>query len=208
MSKKTLALILSLLAVTVILLVIALSPTAITRHPFLNVSRPTPTPNMAFSTLSFSPNPVTLDASGAGEVDVILDTQTNEVSGVQLEMQYDSKALTNVSITSGPFFPDSISLFPKPVDASTGRIHYLLGMSYAGGSKPIHGSGVVAHIFFHRNPAAPASSTSTTIRTLDETKLTQLRVKDSVLKTKENVTILLTKSATAPATTTLTPANK
>ena len=109
---------------------------------------PIPTSDIASqaqSVLSLTPDPVTLDANGNGIIDVIIETKTNDVTAIQLELLYDPSAITNVSIKPAQFFAQPVEL-KKRVNTQNGRITYMLGVSPT--QQPIRGTGAIAKITF------------------------------------------------------------
>lgn len=195
MSKKTLALILGLIILTLVLLGVALLPILRQNQTTEPVPTPTsrkttlsPTPP-AFTTITLSPNPVTLAQTGT--VNVIVDTGGNSLTAVQLEIAYDPTYLTNVSIQPGTFFPNPVQLL-NTVDDQTGRVTYALGITPA--QTPISGSGTVATIMFQRTLSAPAGQTQLDL--LPKTLVTQQGSGASVLKATTGTTIIIAEDST------------
>ncbi len=147
MPKKTLGLILGLLATTVLLLFLALrtGKGPLTPSP-VSVLSPTPTPVVS-TVLAFSPNTVTLDQTGRGTIDVSIDTGENAVAAVQLEIAYDPKILRNVTIQQAGLFQNASPL-KNSVDTNTGRITFIMGITPAQAKTPIKGKGSIATITF------------------------------------------------------------
>jgi len=205
MPKRTLALIVGLILLTIILLFAA---TRIDQTPQQKPSpqpsvspQPTLTPTPpAYTTLEISPNPVTLPSNGKGSVQVLIDTNQNVVNGVQLEVSYDPKAITNVIMTEGTFFQNPQVIW-STVDSKNGRISQaqVLQPSQSG----IKGKGVVATITFSKVPGTLMSQTQ--LQFLPKTKTSQSGIDASVLKTSAGTTIYLgTPSAnTVPLTQTV-----
>ena len=191
MPKKTLALISGLVLVTVVLFVIALrtnqkgseGPT-----PSQAVAQPSPTPDVAHSVLSLTPNPLTVTAGGRGQVTVNLDTSDNDVTAVQLELSYDPKVLRNVTITPGPLFQGAVVLINKN-DPVTGKYTYAFGRTPA--QTPVKGVGSVATISF----TAAASSTPSQLLLLPSTLVTARGVASSVLKSATGTQVVVSGGA-------------
>lgn len=192
MSKKTLLLVLFLLFITSGLLVAAFLPNkpkivSTTIAPPLTSPIPTPTP-AAKTILSFSPNPLII-ASRSGSLNLAIDTETNNVTAMQIELLYDPKALTNVAISPGTFFDDPITLI-KNTDSKNGKITYVLAMSPA--SKAQSGKGVVATLSF---TTIVASGEKTQISFSPKTLVTAEKIPTSVLKATDSATIFYVQQA-------------
>jgi len=188
MSKKTLALLVSLLLVTVVLLGLALNSSknpATQTKPLPLIGNPEPT-SVEQTIMSMSPSTIQLGPSGTGTVDVVLTTDVNEVSAVQLELSYDPKVLTGVIVKQGTFFDNPLVLI-NTNDTKTGRISYALGVSQIQASHK--GTGTVATISFRK--AAGASVTQTKISFLPKSLVSAKGVSPSVLKSTTDTTITL-----------------
>lgn len=186
MSKKTLTLIVGLIGVTVVLFAVALLSNNASPRPTETAMKPSPTP-YAQSTLSMTPNPVVMTASRSASVDVVLDTQGNDATAIQLEIAYDPTILTNFSITPGPLFstnqipPDNII---SNNDTKNGRITYALVLPLS--QEAVQGTGVVARISFTQQAILPRISgiqpTTTELTLLPKSLVTAEGVSKSVLK--------------------------
>ncbi|MBI2195921.1 MAG: hypothetical protein HYU48_02655 [Candidatus Levybacteria bacterium] len=186
MSKKTIALIISLFAVTVVLIILALYPVA----QKTSISIPAaPTKGIASTVLSFStPTISTASAVSTGSatiysMDTTILTGSNRVNAVQLELYYDPDALANVELSPGNFFTNPVVLL-KNVDTKQGRISYALAASAGQSGK--QGKGVVAVLSFRS--LLPAGE-STTIKFLPKTQVAAEGVQASVLKSTTDITI-------------------
>ena len=197
MSRKTTALIIFLVILTAGLVALALRNNATTpsvpgtQTP--NTITVTPTPP-AHTTLSFTPQTLTVAPDTTGAVRVMMDTQDNPVTVVQLELSYDPTQLTNVKVTPGTLFSATPAPILNSVDPKTGRITYMIGA--APGQSPYTGQGVVATVSFTTAAAAiqPVSLT------LMKTSIVAARgIEPSVLKNKQDVTALITVAGTSPA---------
>ncbi len=140
-ANKTPLLIVVLAVLTGILVMVALSPN--------KSSAPSPTGSQQ---AEVTPQEATLtfgNATSSGSintVDVILNTGNSTVTAVQLEMSFDPKMISNVSLKKGDFVADWDELTPTKIDYANGRISYVLGVPLNGGS--VKGSGSVASITF------------------------------------------------------------
>lgn len=121
-------------------------------------------------------------------VDIALDAKRNLISGLQLEMQYDTSALSNVSVTPAQresvFFgkeKDYVVLVNK-VNAKEGRISFWVGIAPTSLART--GIGKVATIYFRKLTNKP-----TTINFLEETQATELGASNNVLNSIEVITI-------------------
>lgn len=201
MPKKTLGLIIGLALLTVVLLAVALRPL------FLNPSTQpadqtaisaTPTPP-AYTTLMLSPNPVNVEG-GSGSVEVVVDTMENSLTAAQLEISYDPKYLTNISVVPGDFFPDPLTLL-NSVDTQNGRATYAMGITPA--QTPVKGQGVIATVNFN---IVPGATGQTQIELLPKTVVTQEGIQASVLKEATGTTVVISQSQSAPALSPSAPA--
>ena len=194
MSKKTLALIVSLVVLTAVLLFIALS----TKEQRTATNTPgggeqvEPTPP-AESVLTMTPDTIDLSAGAAGQqtVNVEIETGENQVTAVQLEVGYDPAVIRNVTVTPGTFF-DSPTVLLNKTDANTGRISYALGIAPA--QDPRSGNGTVATITFTAVPNADVSETE--ISLLPKSLVTARGVGPSVLKSATGTQVMLPAGAT------------
>ncbi|MDQ5900547.1 MAG: Cohesin protein [Patescibacteria group bacterium] len=198
MSKKTLALILVLLGLTIVLVVIAV----MTRTPKTTPAMPdsttvettgTPTPIVGNTVLSMTPNPVTAAQTGsaAATAEVLINTNGDLVTAVQLEIAYDPKVLTNMRISPGSFFSTPNVLPVGGVNASTGRITFMLVPSNIREAKT--GEGTVATLTFTPNSSSGATSTEITI--LEKSLVSARGLTQSVLKSSSGTTVTLPTSA-------------
>lgn len=186
MSKRTLALIIILVIITGVLVALAVTPEKKTETPQAIV--PTPTP-AAQTALAFSPNPLTI-ASPSATVDVVVDTQTNPVTAVQLELSYDPKVITSIDVKPGSFFTNPAELL-KTIDTKEGKISYALGILPS--DNPKKGQGVAATITFRTNLKV---GQSTQIAFLPKTLVTASGITSSVLKTYSTPLLILRQNAT------------
>ncbi len=185
MSKKTLALISGLIVVTILFVALAVTQNKKASVKQTVLANPTPTP-FAQSVLTLSPNPATL-TNGAGTVNVMLSTAMNEVTAVQLELQYDPKVITNVKVTPGSFFTNPL-IFPfNKTDAVNGRVSYSIGIQPS--QNALKGEGTVATISFSKVPGTTAGETQLTL--LPKSLVSARGVEQSVLKSSQSTTVML-----------------
>lgn len=183
MSKRTLILIVFLTILTAFFIYLAVSQN---RPQVRETTTMTPTkpPVPAYTTLLLSPAVLSL-SSPSGSLQVLINTgsgaKTNAVTAVQLEMQYDPKMLTNVTVTPGTFLSN---VLPGSADKATGRITYAVGIVPSGSG--VSGSGTVATIQF-QSLLPKGGSTQLTI--LPTSLVTAQGVEKSVLLKATNATI-------------------
>lgn len=197
MSRKTLGLIIVLLILTIILVFVALSTRQQQSQTTTTSSTPstTPTSVAGHTMLSMSPNPVTAQRGAPSTVNILIDTQGDSVRAIQLEIAYDPKALTNVSIKAGDFFPGAQTLPVGGVNPTTGRITFAVTPANLRDAKS--GTGTVATLTF-----TPTSTTtnSTPITLLDKSLVTAPKLgAQTVLKSVAGTTVMI--SGTAPVVT-------
>lgn len=172
MSKKITLLIGVLVVLTVLLLGLALKSQYI---PSVSKS-PTPTPPvMPLTKLMINPATLDLTSNASGVLQVDIDSSSNEITGVQLELQYDPKALRDVTITPGSFLTDPLIILNK-INSTTGRISLILGVTAQ--QTPVKGKGTVAVIHFSKVSSA---LTSTDVSILPSSEVTAQGVDTTVL---------------------------
>ena len=179
MSKRTLFLIFALFIIVSVLLVIAL----------YKPSNPKPVQTVIIpkepieqTVLSFG-EPVATSSSISNltyTLAINIETGNNKAAAVQLELQFDPKVLTNVSIAPGVFFKNPIVLLNQ-IDAKTGRISYAFGISPA--EQGVNGKGIAATLTFEAKSGTPQQ---TSILFLPKTLVTAQGVAQTVLKTTTN----------------------
>lgn len=190
MNQKTVALILSLFFITVILLGAAFQANRSSQQPAQDQQQPqqpsAPVASQAQTVLSLSPNPVTLGANNAGAVEVVIAPGDNPITGVQLELEYDPKALTNVQVEQADYFTQPITLFDI-VDKETGRATFAIGINPQ--QEPTNKQGTVARITFTKAPGATMAETNLTL--LPSSVVSASGVSDTVLKSVTSTTVRL-----------------
>lgn len=198
MSKRTLALIAFLTVLTAFFVYLAVSQTKpVVTTP--KVMTPTTKPVPAYTTLSLTPENLSL-SSNSGSLNVMINTgkgtKTNAVTAVQLEMQYDPKMLTNVTVVPGTFIPNGVPLV-NSIDKTTGKITYALAIPPSGSGAT--GTGTVATIRFQ---SLLPKGKSAEFSLLPTTLVTAQGVSESVLLQATGATISSgTPSATYSPTT-------
>ena len=212
MPKKTTILIAILAIITVVLLVLALT----TGQNLQNLTQMTPSKKPVQKTTSvyFAPAQVELAPTGPTSADIMVDTQGSDISGVQIEAQYDPKVLSNVQILptadSTGFFGSKEIILLNDVIPATGRISYAVAISAGESTKK--GVGKIATISFQKAPGTTLSTSS--IDLLDKTLVTQLGENTSVLQKTQPLNIIISQTgvpqtiqATSAPQLTSTPSN-
>lgn len=181
MPKKTTILIIILAVITGILILVAVRTDQTQEKKLTTPATPTPVIIKPYAVLSFS-TPL-LDASkglASQKVDIILDTQGKSVAGAQVELTYDPKVLTNVSLTPlvpGQLFGPNPILLINNIDATQGRISYALSISASDTEKT--GKASIGQLSFTVNRFAGVPITSITF--LPKSAATTQKTKFSVL---------------------------
>ncbi len=185
MSKKTLALIIVLFLITVGLLVLAFAPV----NKNATIAPSIPVPNVSQAPLVYpqvmlrlSPSPLVI-ASQSGTLTVGIDSGSNKVTAVQIELSYDKTVITNIDVTPGTFFANPLTLL-KNIDTNLGRISYVLATTPGG--KAVTGKGTVATLTFTTNLVTGGK---TAITFTPKTLVTAEGLQTTALKTTENTTI-------------------
>ncbi len=172
--KQTLAFVTFLIAVTLVLLGLAVYtqkvgvPTPVTEKPT--------SPTYAHTSLKLTPPKNTPSLPSTYSTDVTITTNGDKVTAAQLELSYDPKVLTNVDIKPGTFIKNPVVLLKK-VDQANGRISLAIGIPL--GQNGLAGKGIVATITFNEVPTATGS---TILDFLPKTAVTAEGVAQSVLK--------------------------
>ncbi len=177
--NKTLLLVVGLVILTGVLLFISLSQKnpsipGITREEKEDTS-------FAHTSLVLSEEPRASSISGVYEVDVIIDSEDNQVTGAQLELSYDPKVLGRVDIKPGTFLSNPVVILKK-IDNTSGRITYMLGNQL--GDAGVKGKGIIATLSFSK-----LSSQETSIEFLPQTLVTAQGFDQSVLRETVSTTI-------------------
>lgn len=186
MSKRTLILIAFLTILTAFFIYIAVSQRQGQNSVPVTSVTPTKKPVPAYTTIALTPQTLSL-SSNSGSLAVTIDTgaknKANAVTAVQLELQYDPKMLSNVTITAGSFIPNASPLVSQ-VDPLTGRITYALAIPPSGNGAV--GAGTVATITF--TSRIPRGG-STKVSVLPTTLVTAQGIAESVFLKGSGATI-------------------
>lgn len=161
--------------------------TNVTVAPPLVSPEPSPTPSLQ-TTLSFSPSPLVI-ASPSGTLAISIDTGTNNVNAVQIELSFDPNQITNLAITQGTFFESASPLLNK-IDLKNGKASYVLAITPSGPAQS--GKGTIATLSF---TTKIPSGQKTTITFTPKTLVTAEDIAISVLKATENAEIFFVQAA-------------
>lgn len=142
--NKTALLVAGLTILTAVLLVISFSSK--TSSPFSSITE-NEEADFAHTSLSISEDIRPSTESGTYEVDILIDSGDNSITGGQLEISFDPKILKNVDIKPGAFLSNS-SEGGKKIDEANGKITYTL--LNRPGEKGVSGTGVLATITFSK----------------------------------------------------------
>lgn len=186
MPKRTITLILALIIIAGGLVFLALSTFQPKQQSLPTSNIPTKVP-FAHTTLSLSPNPAVSTPTANIPIAVMIDSNGDKVSGVQLELSFNPKELTIVDIVSAT--ADSPSFFPKAtqllkiIDQRNGKVAYALALSTAEQAKA--GSGTVAIITARISQGVK----QTELKLLPSSVVTATGITQSVLKNTTGTTI-------------------
>ncbi len=150
-----------------------------------NTPAPTPTPVSVAQTTLVMSAPVA-STSGLLNSDIRMNTISNTVTAVQIELSYDPNSLGSVDVAAGTFFKNPTELFKK-IDRVNGRVSYALGVGL--GEKGVSGNGVVAKLSFSKLKATGTTS----ISFLPKSLVTSTGISQSVLKSATGLTFDLAK---------------
>lgn len=140
--------------------------------------------SMAQTTLIM--NTPVASTSGVLSSSIVINTNGNSVSAVQIELSYNPSDISNVDIKPGPFIKNPAELFKK-IDADKGRVSYGLGIGLK--EKEAKGAGVVAMLSFTKL----RTSGTTSIAFLPKSVVTSLGISQSVLRSATGLTFDLSK---------------
>lgn len=194
MPRKTTILIIVLVIVTAGLVYLAVQSEQLRQQQVTTQLSPTPAIVAPYASLYF--DPATLDLGQAQEasnssVDIILNTNNQDVSGAQIELSYNPNILTNVAIEpvidgSGIFSQNSVVLI-NSVDPSQGRISLAIGIN--GNEEEVSGTGKVATLTFSAIPSDQLQGTEITF--LPKSSVTTYSSIESILKDTTSLFIIL-----------------
>jgi hypothetical protein len=205
MPKKTLALIIVLAIVTFGLVFLGLRSSP--NESNQTQTNPTEQPTIKTARLYFEPNQTSISALArtSSEIPVLIDSGGSEVSGVQVELQYNPALLTNVEFvaaSAAAFFdyPNTATILTNTVDSVSGRVSYVV--SIAPNTDPLKGTGEIGVLKFQASPTA--QSTQTSIVFSPDSAVTSLTASESILKeaTPLQLSITRTQSTITPRTST------
>lgn len=177
--NKTILLIAALVVLTGVLLAISLYSKGSSPLPL--IINQNQDEDFAHTSLTLSEEPRASSVSGIYEVDVMIDSEDNQITGTQLELSYDPKVLGRLDIKPGAFLSNPVVILKK-IDTTAGRITYMLGSQL--GDAGIKGKGTIAVISFSK-----LSSQETTIEFLPQTLVTAQGYDQSVLRQTVSTTI-------------------
>ena len=104
----------------------------------------------------FSPSKIKLTVNDPISVDVVVNTRSNKLTAVQLELLFDPSHITDVFLQephqSSLFVPSDYVVLFKEVDKKNGRIRYAIGVKP--GNEARSGEGSVLHLIVTPNPRA------------------------------------------------------
>lgn len=200
MAKKTTLLIIILAAVTAVLLYLAITnENQISAPKTAEKTLPVKKPAAKTAKLFFNPQNLDLSsgaASPTSTVDIIVDSGGTDISGVQAELSFDPKAITNVRLTpslADGFFGASANILINEVDSETGRVSFAVAIPPNTAGKA--GIGKIATLSFQKAFNAPPT---TTVTFLDKTLVTKLGENESVLKETLPLNLVLSQATTSP----------
>jgi len=199
MPKKTTILIVILAIITGVLIYLAVRSDQ-SLQTNTNTTPPTPSPVVvkAYANLSFSTNPVDVSKGSAAQtIDIVINTNGKPVSGAQIELSYDPKVLTSVTLTPAllnPFFGANPVVLINNVDPTQGRISYAIAVSNTDSEKT--GSGSIATLGFTVNKFA--GSTFSQITFLPKSAVTTFSSQASVLNVSTPLQIVVSQPVASP----------
>lgn len=204
MSRRTIILIIVLTAITAVLLAVALTQKKKTPTAPVTPQKPQAQVPYAHTTLEISSNPVPASTSSGisktFSADVMINTETDKVTAVQLELKFDPKAISNVDMKPGSFFTKPAELIKK-VNDKDGTVSYALGINP--GENGVSGTGIVAIITYTE---IGQTGTYTQINFLPKTLVSAEGNDKSVLKKSIGSLIMIGGNKTNTSAPTLKPA--
>ncbi len=205
MPRKTLFLIIALAVTSIFLIFLAVTSEKTLIKKELTKFNPVPQKKAVAKTTSLYFDPAALSATSASpsSVSVSFDTGNQEIAGIQVELSFDPKQITNVAIQTPPdslFGPSPTVLFNE-VNQVTGRISYAVAISSA--QKQVVGKGKVLNISFQK--AYTANLPKTEIKFIDKTMVSKIGEDESVLKETAPLNITLLNTYVPPLQTTTIP---
>ena len=183
--RGTILLIFILATVTAFFLYIALNPYHVkTSTKIANI--PTPTP-YAHTIISLVAAPTASNSANSNTVDINVNSGINTVNVVQLEIAFNPKVISKITLQKGTFFTNPVELL-NDINYQDGRINYALGI--APKQTGVKGSGTLAILTYEINPISTASAVTFTI--LPKSLVASQGTVFSTLKSINNFNIPLT----------------
>jgi hypothetical protein len=179
--KKNLVIIAILVLITIVLLIASLFPkNQVKQKTTSAIPTPTLAPYVKSSLSLSSPNQ---NSSGKYSSNVEIATAGNQVTGVEIDLSFDPKVLTDVAITPGTFFTNPNTILKK-IDPAKGLVTYTLFADAK--QKSVYGKGTVAVLSFSIIPGVKTASSR--INVLPATEAIAIGQFQSVLKTATGTT--------------------
>ena len=183
--KRNLLIITTLALITIILLTFSLFPkNSSVKQPTANMI---PTPTLApyvKSSLSLSAPKKNLNGKYSSDIEIV--TAGNKVTGVEIDLSFDPKVLTDVEIAPGTLFTNPNTILKK-IDPVKGLVTYTLFADAK--QKSVSGEGTVAVLSFSIIPGVKTASSQ--INVLPATEAIAIGQFQSVLKTSTGATFLI-----------------
>lgn len=149
------------------------------------LSLPTPTPVQELTEIYFDPAQIDVSAKTTSSTSsaLFINTNSNTVSSVQIEISFDPIAFSNIDINppiDTSFFGEkgNYNILLKNIDYKNGRISYAVSLNKNETAKS--GIGKIAVLSFTTNPNV--NQTNTKIKLLNKTTVNQPEVGPSVLR--------------------------
>ncbi|HUD44518.1 MAG TPA: cohesin domain-containing protein [Patescibacteria group bacterium] len=125
-----------------------------TASPVAQLPTPTPTNHtvLAFTpAMQFGYTQISTTANtNEYDLPIFIQSGENNISGVQLHLNYDPKIFTNVSVKPGDYLKNANTPLINNIDTKKGEINYAVGILPK--TQPSQGSGVFATLILHLNP--------------------------------------------------------
>ena len=192
--NKTPILITALVALTILLVVLAIFPN---RHSISLPRNIIPKVDNAKTLLSIE-NPLeVMDATASAKTysaNIDVDSSSDKLTAVQIELKYDPQVLTQVDITPGNFFQNPVVLL-KRIDGVNGTVSYALGVT----GDAVSGKGVVAKLEFSQAPAPISDTYFTSIDFLSKSTVAAEDSDKTVLKKSTGVGFSINSEGIVPA---------
>lgn len=106
------------------------------------------------TTLSFSPASLIVAPNQTFTLNILINTDTNQVTATEVRVAFDNTKLQAQSLTAGTFLP--VVLLPGSIDQTQGKASITLGS----GTSPKQGSGILATMVFRATTPTGASPTN------------------------------------------------